>query len=176
MSIFNLCVCVSLALLPSFCCWPRNFGGRGRRFGGLAENGFSARAFLVPPSSPRGQHSNTSCARVKCKLVKTDMFHVCEKSFSEVDVQSTPLQKVQQVFLWIPATILAPYEPPWSRLSENMKFKKICRGTLIYYSWYCKFFFLCIIAKNKMYTFLVWRDPKKWELNIKVSNIWFKLL
>ena len=51
----------------------------------------------------------------------------------------TPLQKVQQVLLWFPATIPPPYEPPWNRLSENMKFKKICRGTLIYYSSYSKF-------------------------------------
>ena len=35
--------------------WPRNFGGRGRSFGRffrLAENGFPACAFLVPPSCP----------------------------------------------------------------------------------------------------------------------------
>ena len=36
--------------------------------------------------------------------------------------------------------------------------------------------FLGIRAKNKMYTFLVWWDPKWWEFNIKVSNIWLKLL
>ena len=44
--------------------------------------------------------------------------------------QITPLQKVQQVLLWFPATIPAPYELPESGLSENVKIKKIYRGTL----------------------------------------------
>ena len=42
----------------------------------------------------------------------------------------TPLLKVQQVLLWLPATIPAPYELPGSGLSENIKIKKIYRGTL----------------------------------------------
>ena len=33
----------------------------------------------------------------------------------------TPLQKVQQVLLWLPATISAPYELPGSGLSKNIK-------------------------------------------------------
>ena len=47
-----------------------------------------------------------------------------------VGVGSTLHQKRTQVRFWIPATIPAPYEPPWSGLSENIKIKKIYRGTL----------------------------------------------
>ena len=39
----------------------------------------------------------------------------------EGGLEVTPLQKVQQVLLWFPATIPAPYEPPGSGLSENIK-------------------------------------------------------
>ena len=40
----------------------------------------------------------------------------------KVHITLTPLQKVQQVLLGLPATISAPYELPGSGLSENMKF------------------------------------------------------
>ena len=40
---------------------------------------------------------------------------------------------------WIPERIPASYEPPGSRLSENIKIKKIYGGTLIYYSSYSRF-------------------------------------
>ena len=50
--------------------------------------------------------------------------------FIESDLAITPLQKVQQVLLWLPVTIPVPYELPGSGLSENMKIKKIYRGTL----------------------------------------------
>ena len=42
----------------------------------------------------------------------------------------TPHQKRTQDRFGIPATIPVPYEPPGSGLSENMKMKKIYRGTL----------------------------------------------
>ena len=47
-----------------------------------------------------------------------------------MDGLCTPLQRVQQVLLWFPATIPAPYELPGSGLSENIKLEKIYRGTL----------------------------------------------
>ena len=37
----------------------------------------------------------------------------------------TPHQKGTQVRFWLPARIPAPYEPPWSWLSENITMKKI---------------------------------------------------
>ena len=43
----------------------------------------------------------------------------------------TPLQKGTQVRFWFPTTIPAPFEPPWSGISENIKIKKIYRGVLI---------------------------------------------
>ena len=45
----------------------------------------------------------------------------------------TLLQKRKEARFWFPATIPAPYEPPGSGLSENIKIKKIYGGTLIYY-------------------------------------------
>ena len=40
----------------------------------------------------------------------------------------TPHQKGTQVKFWLPARIPAAYEPPWCRLSENKKIKKIYGG------------------------------------------------
>ena len=51
-------------------------------------------------------------------------------SLVALNLTTTPLQKVQQVLLWFPATIPAPHELPGSGLSENIKIKKIYRGTL----------------------------------------------
>ena len=50
----------------------------------------------------------------------------------------TPHQKCPRVLFWYPAKIPAPYEPPWSRLSENTKIKKIYVGVYFYCSSYNK--------------------------------------
>ena len=42
----------------------------------------------------------------------------------------TLLQKRKEVRFWFPATIPAPYEPPGSALSGDIKFKKFCLGPL----------------------------------------------
>ena len=50
----------------------------------------------------------------------------------------TPHQKGTQVKFWLPVRIQAAYEPPWCRLSENKKIKKIYRGVYFYCSLYNK--------------------------------------
>ena len=43
-------------------------------------------------------------------------------------LSATLLQKWKVVRFWFPATIPVPYEPPGSRLSENIKMKNLQRG------------------------------------------------
>ena len=91
-----------------------------------------------------------------------------EKSFGSAERSSrsprrrrfTPHQKGPQVRFWFPAKIPPPYEPPWSRLSENTKIKKIYEGVYFYCSSYSKIqIFSCWSKKYFLWIFIALLTP-----------------
>ena len=73
-----------------------------------------------------------SCARICCAACRDQLYR--NRTSRKIDSRRlfsrewdfpTLLQKQKEVIFWFPATIPAPYEPPGSGLSGNMKNKKI---------------------------------------------------
>ena len=60
-------------------------------------------------------------------------------------------QKRTQVRFWFPARIPAPYEPPWSELSENIKITEGCIFIVVHK---VKSKYSAVEARNIFYEFL----------------------